>query len=585
MIFFPTGSSSGGGLLPRSAISGQIGLPDTFIVSGFDTANDGGQGAMYTKAANGTGAMALQDGSGQWYQLVVGAQCDIRWFGAKMTVDEDGRGIDDTAAFQNAISKMPSGIIPGSLNGLTELVIPAGTLWIRPGQISIPSDKRFKIRGAGMGSTFIRCLSGAYSGDMMVAASQQFTLSDLSFQGTFLATVSGGESDGLTLNAAYAKIRDVGFYYLRGNGLTVGKSAKSSGNHISGLQMRYIQGRGIYTTSNFQNYDSIITDCDIGITGKAGIYDQVGANNYKFNHPWGCGVETDISTNRGDCAGIWLGSNNNVLVGCQSETNRGDGVYITGSRNKVTSGDYWGNRYNGVCLDGANGNKISDNTIRRNGVDNDDGTSQTGNYAGVLIRGNSFSNSVDDNVIADDSVTLNQGAYTGYTPTYPYPGRTPAKRTTNYGVYYEAISGAQPYQNNVKCNEMKAETFTTSHAYGCNTFGGSPLLGLLFSVNCQWSENNLGTQGMPTYATNGGTLQVGVGQEVVFVSGTSDITYLTASYIGREITMVFQSAGVDVVHNGGAFRLSGGVNYVSTVNSTLTMRQVTASVWQEIGRS
>jgi hypothetical protein len=74
-------------------------LPDTFSVSGFSTPGDLGAGAVYTsQGATSAGPMAFQN-NGVWYQLVLGGEVNVGWFGAKC----DGT-VNDLPALDAAVA-------------------------------------------------------------------------------------------------------------------------------------------------------------------------------------------------------------------------------------------------------------------------------------------------------------------------------------------------------------------------------------------------------------------------------------------------------------------------------------------------
>ena len=70
---------------------------------------------------------------------------------------------------------------------------------------------------------------------------------------------------------------------------------------------------------------------------------------------------------------------------------------------------------------------------------------------------------------------------------------------------------------------------------------------------------------------------------VVANSGAVSITTLDDGTAGQRVTLIFSDANTTVVH-GSTVKLSGGSNFTSSANDTLTL-VLASSVWYEVGRS
>jgi hypothetical protein len=573
------GSSGTFNFVTRSNIpTTDLGGQDTIMVQGFSAIGDGGEGAMYKKVGAGGGVLALQDSTNQWYELIVSGRVNVKWFGAK-----GDASTNDTAAIDLAISELTPFAIPGGITAQPQLYFPTGAYMTNGGHV-IPSTTKFSIVGDGPYQTFLRARAPGSSGDMITANCQEFTIKDIAIQGTFLSS-SGGESDALVLNAPYARVSNLVIQYVRGNGITIGDDAavKSSGHHIADIRMRYILGYGLHVTNLNSNYDSYFTNLDIGITGKAGIRDQSGANNYTLHHVWSTGIESDYATNRGDAAGVWIQGGNCIIEGGQSETCHGDGLFIdgAGAGNNINGGNYWGNGLAGIHVKGTQRVIINGAIVRRNGTENSGATSTSGNHAGILLTGTTSDISITGNNITDDTASIAATGYqssaywpSGSAPSYPHPGKSAQIRQT-YGIFQLGTS----FQNTIIGNACKNENHTKA-SIGYSADGGTTNVeDFLISVNDRVLANNFGNMTPPTVAS-ATSIMIRNTMGIVNVSGSASITTITATYAGDRLRLI--STGTwTLVNATGNLNLAS--NFVTTSGSSIVI-ECDGTSWYEVGR-
>jgi len=84
--------------------------------------------------------------------------------------------------------------------------------------------------------------------------------------------------------------------------------------------------------------------------------------------------------------------------------------------------------------------------------------------------------------------------------------------------------------------------------------------------------------------TNGATTPsvLGVSHMLITNSGATSITNFTNAVNGQILTLIFNDANTTVTRNNAY--LSGGVNFTSTANDTLTLIQ-NGGLWYEVSRS
>lgn len=463
---------------------------------------------------------------------------------------------DDTAAINAAINAMPS--VAGAFGGVSGVLhFPAGRYLTDGGHV-IPADKRMTIRGDGPYVSILYKRAGG--ADLLTIGAKNSGIADITLDGN-RGNSPGG--DLLVLDAAWAYAKDSTIANAYGNGITIGKGGGAIGHQLLNLDIRLCLGYGVHVIGGSGSTDGQWCNVGIGMSGLSGARIGTGAQLLLNVHAWGNGLESTT-----DRAGIWLNSTANHLVNCESETNLGVGFSIgsAGSdANSLVGCFSWGNVAAGIYGFQANRTVLAGNSIYNNGVTNTTGTTSPA-FAGIhnescsewVITGNS---------IWDSGAAVPAGSYTT-PPTYPYPGRT-AQSTQSY-AYAEVNTGSGvPNFNVISGNVMRKERTRSGIAY--INIGGDN----------RWTGNVLGAIAIPAVAS-AATVALSADSDFVDITGAVTITSITASYLGRRVTLRFTAATPGIVTDGGNLRLAG--NLTATTDDTLTL-VCDGTNWHEVARS
>lgn len=125
---------------------------NSFVVAGFSTIGDGGQGALY-KVGTSSGLLAIQDAAGTWFEYVPTVAINVKHFGAK------GDGVtDDTAACQAALAAAKTNVAK-----VRDLYVPYGDyiVYATSGTEIFLVDARVRIYGDGKFSSRFVFKSGS----------------------------------------------------------------------------------------------------------------------------------------------------------------------------------------------------------------------------------------------------------------------------------------------------------------------------------------------------------------------------------------------------------------------------------------
>lgn len=473
---------------------------------------------------------------------------NVKNFGAK----GDGT-TNDTAAINAAIAAMPS--IPNSWgNGASGvLYFPAGRYITNGGHI-IPNDKRMKIMGAAAYSTIINQRAGQTS-DLFTVNAGNSGLSDITLAGAREAAAG----DLLVLNAGYGFAENMTLSGANNNAITVGKSGGSIVHRLTNINIRDPRGYGIHTVASSGSTDGQWTNIDIGHSGLSAVRIETGSQMLLNVHVWGSGMESDT-----DKHGFWLSSTSTQLVGCQSECNRGYGIQITPSGSNaqdVIGCKIWGNGSGAIYGFQAQKIVLSGNNIYRNCVNNTSGStafaySAIGNDGGVewAVQGNN---------IWDDGGAIPAGPSNF---TYSYPGRT-AGSAQQTAAYRE--QNAADF-NSITGNLMRAE----------RTRSGVPIV--LTGSHSAQSGNVFGATQAALTIASAATITVPPTSEYYEITGTTQITAINPSKLGRRVTFVFTNASPAGMTDGATIKLASA--YAPVQNGTITLI-CAGSVWRETSRT
>lgn len=468
-----------------------------------------------------------------------------------------GTNTDDTQAWIDAVASMPN--IPNNGKGI--LFIPPGQTNVNPAawaQIS-PVGKSIHFMGAGKNISEVRPTSGA-TGDFMQINGLHSIVSDITVNGR--VTVMPGLGDAIVLNAPYARFRDIRIQDVTGNGLSVGKTGSAIGSHFYGIQVRNARGYGVRIYGDFTSTDCEWVGGDIGQSGKSGIRIDAAAQNMELMHVWGSGM-WDATDNHG----FYILGRRQILIGCQSETNMGHGMFIDGTADgqHVTAEPFvaFGNGLNGVRLNSTSRNRITGD-VERNGVLNA-GNNQT-TYAGVVLA-NATDNTVD--VTAWDADTTISAITPPSGAPISYPGRTTAAKTQTYGTAETGTAN----RNDIRGMQRGEDHRST---LGQLLTGGQ-------TQSTAFVGQNTGAAVPSTPAAS--PLTIPPAANVVEITGSTVVNNVTAGKYGRRVTLVFTGATPGGISSGATgIRLTGGA-FNPTTGGSITLVVGPGGTWYESSRA
>lgn len=477
--------------------------------------------------------------------------------------------VDQTVGIANMIAALPN--LPGTFNGSAGTIyFPAGNWAFQPGVLIVPSGIRVRIIGDGPFNTILTQLaSGAYTGDFITLQGANSRLDDVELQGY---KTNSASNDGLVLNASYCGFSNIIIQNFSNNGVSVGKTTAtvncfSSGENFLRLNLGY--GQQIITSGST---DSLWLGNIVSQNGKSGVRTDVSAQNFVSLHSWGNGLETGSAS--GDAHGLFMnGVNDCTVTAGECESNLQHGVYITGGKNnQLIGGKYWANGSNGVYGFNSSFIKLGKVSIYRNGTANVTSSSSTV-YAGIVNQGSPGAAASNWNVDADcwdDGAAVAVGTYpSGYTPSFPFLGRSAIFTQTNH--YVELTNGTNSPNGAVISGNMQAAQSKTGVA-------------VILTGNNNKFLAHVGTQALPTIAS-AATLFLGpvLWSDVIQVSGTATISTITATWKGHTITLVFTNATPGIVNNvGNILNLLAGT-WTPAQGNTITLK-CDGTSWQNIGK-
>jgi len=468
-----------------------------------------------------------------------------------------GDGVtDDTAA----INAMIAGIVspPNAFGNVTVRIhFPAGR-YIYSGNINL--TYKGTISGDGPQSTIIYRKTGA-TGDLITLSAASSTIRDINLDGNSSGAVSG---DNIVIDAGYGTIQNVWNTKAKENAITIGKTAVAIGFKITDTFIRLAQGYGILTTAASGSTDGMISNTDIGQCYLSGIRLSNGAQNLSLVHVWGNG----IGAVAGDRYGIWLNSASNILIGCQSESNLNAGIAVTstGSNGNVIIGaKIWGNTTQGIyVLNGARG-IIEGCEVYNNGVINT-GT-QSISFSAIHLEG-ATEWVISGNNIYDDGALINPGSYT-VAPSNPFLGRA---AVLTHAFAFSEITAAD--RNVLSGNMMRKERTRSGVSYSIASGCG---------VGDIWTGNNTGASGIIAVASAATTVIPGYADSgVVTITGTAQVTTLTAGAPARRITLIFTDPAPGGMVDGSNLKLAG--NFAPAAGGTISL-VCDGTNWYETARS
>lgn len=412
------------------------------------------------------------------------------------------------------------------------LRLPGGAIRTTGGHTD--NNANIEVRGQGQyRTTLVIPIGTTPAGDLLTLNGSRSRAEKLALDGGRNGTV-----DALVLNGGYTGAKAIDVYNAGGNGITLGKAGAANGCSLDEIRIRNSKGYGILTTNNGTCFDGVWTNIDVGNSGKSGIRLNSGAHNLLNVHVWGSGIESDRDGT--DSAGFYLNSSHSNLANCQSETNNSYGILDNGIGNTWVGGSIWGNYLSGVAHGGSSqrmtvkGTQIYNNVVKN--------TSQATGSVNAAVKNSCLYFQLEGCHIYDDASAVSAGSYSGYTPAFPFLGRSAIK---TQGIAYADTGDYQPTISN---NKMRIED-TAGGSWGFTNSGHRGV----FEGNDQGSGAavpsvaSAATIAIPYEARN----------KVVKITGTVSITAITAGRPGDRITLLF--GGVLTLVDGGNLKLSGNI--------------------------
>ena len=160
------------------------------------------------------------------------------------------------------------------------------------------------------------------------------------------------------------------------------------------------------------------------------------------------------------------------------------------------------------------------------------------------------------------------------------PSKTPFGVRFGRTVYWSRVISANGALCSYNAGEVDTLVIGPGNEFGA-TRAGVPPVGEFGSVRATTVRFDA-SAGRQHSVASAATISLPIGIDVVTISGTTDITEITATgHAGRRVTLVF--SGILTVVSGGNLRLAG--DFVTAANSTLTLVCGDGANWTEQARS
>lgn len=492
----------------------------------------------------------------------------VKDFGAK------GDGVtDDSTAIQTCI------------NNASVIFFPSGSYLIST-TISIPSYKT--LQGNGQATIQLKANSNSH----------MFRIAD----GATNVVIDGFIIDG-------QKVTNTG-----GNGITTGTGVGNTSINIRNNYVKNCSNFGIYFAGTTLYDITVINNSVTGCTA-AGITADGNVSKFEYNnnrawlngtHGIGIiGIAIDGTINSNVCwdngqavptadniTGYNSGNANITISGNVCRGGLNNGIHVGGSRlniigNTITSALFYGLS---VWPNTGNGDDITivGNILKSNGLSGmwiKNCTS--GVISGNLIRDNTQHGLLLD-TCTDVAITGNTAIGNGFDG---FHNSNTSSNVTINGNVFRSNGGDGIDLGNVSHSAVSGNNCHLNTGYGINRSGteaynvitgnqvASNTAGQIFTpATTTWVSNNITEE---TYSVaSAATVTLPPNGEFFNITGTTTITSITASFIGRRVTLQF--TGSLTVTDGSNLKLAG--NFVTAVTNTLTLVSDGAS-WIECSRS
>lgn len=205
-----------------------------------------------------------------------------------------------------------------------------------------------------------------------------------------------------------------------------------------------------------------------------------------------------------------------------------------------------------------------------------------GSADACTVQGNSFQHSSNHDIVLRNS---NRCSVTGNTFFGVSTDETPAPNTfaniriiDQFGINRGSNNSIIGNQSLATAAEITNVVEADSGCLNNIVIGNSGLAGI--SVPDTTNVVQFNTPGNAKTVASAGTITIPGDADFVTISGTTNITSVTASYIGREVTLLF--SGILTFTDGSNLKLAG--NFVTTADDTITLK-CDGTNWWEMSRA
>lgn len=554
---------------------------DTVFFRGRDSVNDGG-GGWFTFWENSVqpadGGLVFAPTSGGrlfrngWTAFGFNGDLNVKWFGAK------GDGLtDDAASIQAAINtsnllttggviKFPSGV---HIVGATLLLKSNVKLWMYEAVLKLKNSANIDLISIPNGAIDVGIYGGEIDGNK--------------------ANNTTGNGDGITSEfdgtITHAVIRDVFIHDCDGNGIMLqGGIAYSKYITISGCILQDNNEGGI--SGNLIEEFSFINNVAIN-NGTHGV-GLIGVGKYgtiSGNTASGSGIADNFTAYNTACRHL-------TVTGNVSRDGANNGIHFGGENIIISNNTVFDPTMHGIVVYSHNTEDVVNVVVSGNVVESaglsgiwiDRGTefSITGNIVngctqhGILIDGTNTNGVVAANTVKGNGA---DGIRLENSTQIAINGNLCAANLSD-GIQLSNSSECSVTGNNCKDN---ATPFNESGTSNNNFISGNDFVGntsdnlaLIGSTTILRNNDNSGTNLLASAAT----ITLPKYTDYIVITGTTNITSITASWARRVVTLRFDD--VLTVTDGSNLILAG--NFVTSFNDTLTL-VCDGTSWYEISRS
>lgn len=384
------------------------------------------------------------------------------------------------------------------------------------------------------------------------------------------------------------RIRNNYVYNCSGNGIYVSGSTYGihvTGNYATGNTLGGIGGDD--TTNKFAfdwNFAWLNGTYGVGLIG-IGTHGSI-----SHNVAWDNGQGTPNADN---ITAYNIGNDNLTVIGNTTHGGLNNGIHLAGQRCRVIGNSAYGATQYGVAFHAASGNcedlvfegnhghdcglaglwirnvvdgTVSGNQARSNGTD------------GMVIDGCTDLSISDNGLVANTGCGIRNAGASSHLSF----GRNRCRANGSHGIDLTDVTWSRVDGGNIiRSNTGRGVNFggTENNNHVCNNTIRQNTAGQIGTPNIttRVHDNMTGTS---TTVASAATLTLPVNDGFFYVTGTTGITSITASYVGRTITLEFDDALT--ITDGSNLRMAG--NFTTTFMDSITFRS-DGTNWIEMSRS